>query len=133
MLSKPAVIFPDVEQWAGDYLRAALAARPEAYAADVAVANGADENVGRVVTVADDGGSRAEVTKVSSIRFNVWADDEAEASDLARMVTALLESATSEGPICGHVSTFGPTRLPEQSERPHWFGSVDLVVRGTAL
>lgn len=134
MHPKPPVISPDAEEWAVDYLTDALADRDEDYAANVTVSNGVGEaNTGRLVTVRDDGGPRLLVTKSVALGLNVWADTEADASDLARLVVALLEAAPGSDAVVGHSGTSGPTRVPEQSERPHWFASVDLLFRGTAL
>lgn len=133
MHPKPAVVAPDVELWAVGYLTVALAARAEDYA-DARVTNGLDEdNTGRIVTVRDDGGPRGLVTKNTAVAVNVWADGDAEAGALARLVVALLEAAPGDGPVVGHAGSAGPVRVPEGGERPHWFGSVDLVVRGSAL
>lgn len=134
MFSKPAVIFTDVEAWAVGYLQAALDASSEPYAEDVAVSNRTPKRMpARMVTVRDDGGPRSAVTKVASLAVNVWAQSEEDASDLMRLVVALLESATANGPIVGHESTSGPARVPEESGDPHWFGSVNLVHRGASL
>lgn len=133
MFAKPSVVLPDVEAWAVTYLTAALAARVESYA-DATVSNKVpDETPARLVTVRDDGGPRGEVTRSAAVAVNVWCDTEADASDLARLVVALLEQAPGNGPVVGWSSTAGPTRVPEESGRPHWFATVDLVVRGSAL
>jgi hypothetical protein len=123
--SKPAVIFTDVEAWAITYLATDLAAT---------VSNRTPETIDdELVTVRDDGGPRSEVTKTSSLAVNAWAPTEEAASDLVRMAVALLESSPGSGPIVAHASTFGPSRVPEESGRPHWFATVDLVHRGVAL
>lgn len=134
MFNKPAVVFPDVEEWAVTYLTDALGDVDEDYAtADVA--NLAPDTLPvRLVTVRDDGGPRsAHVTKDCSLAVNVWADDEAEASALVRLVVALLEQAPGGAPIVAHVGTSGPVRVPEPSIKPHWFATVDLSVRGASL
>lgn len=134
MFSKPAVIFTDVEAWAVGYLAAALTASSEPYTDGAEVSNRTpDEMPARMVTVRDDGGSRLTVTKVASLAVNVWALTEEDASDLMRLVVALLESATGVGAIVGHESTSGPARVPEESGAPHWFASVDLHHRGVSL
>lgn len=134
MFAKPAVVFTDLEGWAVTYLGTALAARAEDFAEDVTVDHIAPEAItGRLVTVRDDGGQRAEVTKTSSLAVNVWAATQEDASDLVRLVVALLEASPGAGPVVGHASTSGPTRVPEKSEAPHWFASVDLVHRGSSL
>lgn len=134
MFSKPTVMFTDIEAWAVGYLDTALTASSEPYADGAEVSNRTpDEMPARMVTVRDDGGPRSAVTKVASLAVNVWAETEEDASDLIRLVVALLESATADGPIVGHQATSGPARVPEESGVPHWFASVDLVHRGASF
>lgn len=134
MFTRPAVIFPDVEEWAVDYLTAALADREESVAEGVTVDNRVPETMpARLVTVRDDGGPRGQVTRISSIGVNVWAASPADCSDLIRLVVALLEQAPGDDAIVGHDSTSGPLRFAEESTKPHCYASVDLVVRGSAL
>jgi len=135
VFAKPAVVFTDLEAWAVTYLVAALAARAESYASGVTVSNRVPEALpARLVTVRDDGGPRSPtVTKTSSLGVNVWASSAADATDLARLVVALLEQSAGSGPVKGSTATSGPYRVPEQSGTPHWYASVDLVHRGTSL
>jgi hypothetical protein len=135
VFSKPAVVFTDVEAWAVEYLSDALALIEDDFAADVTVTNVAPETIpARLVTVRDDSGPRSEhVTKTSSMAVNVWAASDEDASDLARLVVALLESSAGSGAVVGHESTFGPSRVPEPSGQPHWFATVDLIHRGVSL
>lgn len=134
MFAKPAVVFTDVEAWAVGYLQDALDDSDETFAEDVVVDHVAPETIpARLVTVRDDGGPRFAVTKASSLAVNVWAATEEDASDLIRLVVALLESATGNGPVVGHDATAGPARVVEESGTPHWFASVDLVHRGVSL
>lgn len=142
MVARPAILFGDAAAWGTGYLRAALAARGEAYTDDVTVRSQKPTAVdtdlppasGRVVTVRDDGGPRdAELTKVVTLGVNVWADDEADCVDLALMCAALLESAPGFGPVVAHVATSGPFPLADQSNKPHRYLSVDLRVTGEPL
>jgi len=134
MFAKPDVVFTDLEAWAVTYLGAQLAARAEPFTNGVTVDHVTPVPLpARLVTVRDDGGPRGAVTKTSSLAVNVWAATEEDASDLVRMVVALLERSAASGRVVGHVSTAGPARVPEESGTPHWFASVDLVHRGTSL
>lgn len=141
MVARPAVLFADSAQWAVSYLRGALDARPEAYAADVTVrtqrptATNTDPPPasGRVVTIRDDGGARGpDVTKTVTLGVNVWAPDEGDAADLALMVEALLESSPGAGPVVAHLGTSGPFPIADASG-PHRYLSVDLTVAGAPL
>ena len=134
-LRQPSVVFPDVVDYAIDYLTTALAARPvgETFADNVTVRDRAPETLPtRLVTVRDDGGPRAAVTKDVALGVNVWAESEPVCSDLARLVVALLEDANGF-PFVGHVSTSGPYLVPEQGTQIHRYAVVTLTVVGTSL
>lgn len=142
MVSRPAVLFGDTAAWGTNYLRTAVAARDEPYTDAVTVRTqkptATDTDLppasGRVVTIRDDGGPRGpDVTKTVTLGVNVWADDEGECVDLALMCAALLESSPGSGPVLSHVSTSGPFPLPDQSQKPHRYLSVDLLVSGSPL
>ncbi|QCB93300.1 hypothetical protein [Cellulomonas shaoxiangyii] len=133
----PAIIWPDLELWAIDYLKARLATRPEPFAQGVAVRNVVPDTMpARLITVRDDGGGRSDATKTASLGVNIWAGaakNPADCSNLARLVTALLEDAAGYGPVKAHLSTSGPYPVAEASAKPHRYLSVDLVVTGTPL
>lgn len=144
MLQRPPVLFPDVLDWACEYLPLALAARPETYTANVVVTDhyptgGTDDPMpasGRVVTVRDDSGPRdPTVTRTSTLGFNVYAKKRAEAKKLALMVDALMEAAVGNGAIVAHRGSTGPLFVQDPADlgRPHFYLSVDLGVRGSAL
>ena len=102
MLPKPAVIFPDAKAWAVAYVNAALLARPigDTYADAVTVAGRVPDTMPtRLVTIRDDGGTRALVTKSVSLGVNVWAETEQVCSQLAALVVAILEASPGQGRI----------------------------------
>ena len=135
-LSRPAVVFPDLEAWAVTYLRDALSSSAESFASGVVVRNVVPDVVpARLVTVRDDGGPRQDdVRKIVSLGVNVWAEDAADCSDLARYVAALFESpAALTGGVVGHVGSTGPYPVAESSGRPRRYLSVDLLVAGEPL
>jgi len=131
----PFVEFPDVELWATTYLRAALAARPEPYAAGVKVgvavpATRAD----RMVQVRRDGGPRLDATREAArLGVNVWGKTEQEATDLARLVRALLGGAADGKPVCRVTELSGPSPVADESGQPRRFLTFELVVRGSNL
>lgn len=128
-----AVIFPDVELWATGYLRTALAARPEAYAADVWVSNKKPAtNQPRTVVVRRDGGPQNGVLDNPRLTVRVWATKEQDASDLARLVQALLVVSPGSGPVVAADVLSGPQGIPDDSQ-PQKLLSVELTVRGSAL
>jgi len=129
----PAVVMPDAELWATTYIRTALAARPESYAAGVTVDNEKPTTTKpRIVTVRRDGGRQEGLFDFPRLTVRVWADDEQEASDLARLVRALLMVAPGSGPVVRVESTTGPQGVPGDSQ-PQKFFTVDVKTRGSAL
>ena len=135
MLNKPPVLFPDTAAWAVDYLGDAIDARGESYCTGVTVATKVPAQMpARLVTVRDDGGpDGSTVTKTCSLGLNVYAATDADCSDLARMVAALMRAAPDDGPITAHLNASGPYPVPEQSGKPHLYLSADLLVSGSAL
>lgn len=134
-LRKPGVVFPDVVDYAIDVLTAGLAARPggETFADNVTVRDRAPETMPtRLVTIRDDSGPRADVTKTNALGVNVWAESESVCSDLARVVVAILEDASGY-PFVGHVATHGPYPVPEQGTQSHRYAVVTLTVVGASL
>lgn len=131
---RPTVLWPDMEAWATDYLRTRLAARAEPYASGVTVGTRVPTTMpARMVTVRDDGGSRGDVTRPTTLGVNVWAATDADCSDLTRLVLALLEASAGHGPVVACGGTNGPFPVPEDSGKPHRYLSVTLTVTGTPI
>lgn len=136
-MALPVVIFPDVELWSTTYLRGRLAGRPEAFAGGVFVGNvvpGTRRD--RMVVFRRDGGPRVSaVTDAARLSVRVWGRTEQEATDLARLVRALLHDATSDddGPVVRVTDQSGPSPVADESNQPLRFMVVELFVRGTAL
>ena len=126
--------FPDVELWAATYLRAALAARPESYA--VAYVSNAVPSTrrDRMVIVRRDGGPRVSVTtEAARLAVRVWAPTEKAATDLARLVRALLTVAADGNPVCRVADLSGPSAVPDESGQPLRYFVLELTVRGVPL
>jgi len=128
----PVVVFPDVELWATAHLRTALAARPEAYAADVYVSNVMPEvRRDRMVLVRRDGGPTSRLRDTARLTVNVWGHTEQEATDLARLVGALLWAAPDGDPVIYITQPTGPTPVADPSRQPLRLQTFELTVRGT--
>jgi hypothetical protein len=125
-------IAPDVELILTGYLRTALTARTEPYAAGVRVSNSKVGNTARQVVVRRDGGPQRGVLDYPRLGVRVWADVEQEASDLARLVQALLLDAPGTGGIVAARSMSGPTGIPDESQ-PQKYLTVELIIRCTDL
>lgn len=132
-MSLPLVAFPDVELWAAGYLRTALAARTEPYAAGVFVSNAVPSTRrDRMVIVRRDGGPRLDaVREVARLGVNVWGSTEQEVTDLTRLVRALLWAAPDGKPVCKAVENSGPSSIPDA--QPRRFMTFELTVRGSDL
>lgn len=127
------VVFPDVELWATAWLRNALAQRGEPYAQGVLVGVVVPATRRpRMVMVRRDGGPRLDaVREAPRLGVNVWGGSEQEASNLARLVAALLWSAPDGNPVCKATQLAGPS--PVADEQPRRYMTFELVVRGTEL
>lgn len=129
-----AVIFPDIVAETITYLSSALAARDEAYTASVTVTNVYQgENPARQVIVARDGGPQLGLLDHPRMRFNVWAANDADATDLASMVRALLMAWPDGDPVTHVRNLSGPSEVNEPNGRSRYVFGGDLTVRGTQL
>lgn len=129
-----AVIFPDIVAETVTYLQAALDARPEAYADSVTVTNRYQgETPARQVVVSRDGGARNWLLEQPRIRLNVWAADDADATDLASMCLALLMAWPDGQPVVAARQLSGPSEVEEANGRSRRLVLAELTVRGTQL
>lgn len=126
------VVAPDVELMLTGYLRARLDARPESYAAGVRVSNTKAGNPERQVVIRRDGGPQRGVLDYPRLGVRVWATKEQDASDLARLVQALLLDARGTNGIVGVTSLSGPSSVPDDAQ-PQKYLTLEMVVRATPL
>lgn len=141
-MALPAVIFDDVELWATGYLRTALAARSETYTTGLYVGasmpnnaeTGEPERRPRMVLVRRDGGGQSQqVLDNPRLSIDCWALTWSDATNLARMTAALIQSAPGNANVKRVVMTTGPTRIADPSRQPRVYTTFDLVVKGTDL
>ncbi len=129
-----AELFPDVEATLVTFLRAALTARAEPYAADVHVSNALpNPRPARAVIVRRDGGRRLDnIREAARVGVNVWAATEKDANDLSRMVSALLHS---QAPVpVMHVDTISAlSPLSDESGQPRRFGTFEVILTSSPL
>lgn len=128
------IVSPDVELWATGYLRAALAARPEPYSANVYISRKVpDPRRNRMVIVRWEGGpGRDVVLEDGVLSVRVFASTEQEAADLARLVRALLLASAGAGAVKRTRGLGGPYEVPDESGQPLRFFTVELTIRGSA-
>lgn len=126
-------IFDDVELWACGWLRSKLDARPESYAegvkVDIKVPN---PRPTRLVQIRRDGGPKVNaLTEAARLGINVWAATEADVTDLARLVRAVLSGAAGQGPVRRVTETTGPSPIPDVVPRRYF--TVELLVHGSII
>jgi hypothetical protein len=135
-----AILYADIEAEFIGYMASALDARPEAYALDVAVRNRVPNESttqpwptsGRLVVVRDDGGPMTQdVRATARLGVRVWAPTEAECSDLANLVVALVRGWRS--PVVRRTEPSRPYSVTEESRRPAAYFTAELMIRGRAL
>lgn len=134
-MPREPIIFPDAELWATGYMREALADRSEPYAASVYVDNKTPaQRRDRMVTFRRDGGPRIDTFReVARLGVNVWGRTEQEATDLARLVRALLGVAANGEPAVNVTELSGPSPIADESGQPRRFLSIEAVMRGANL
>lgn len=124
-----SVIYPDVELVATGLLRTLLAAEGQA---DVWVGRKLPTTRPvRAVQVVRDGGNSDGLRDRARLRFLVWDATDQKASDLARLIVALVpEMAGSSGVVrTEHLS--GPYEIPDAAPQRYLLFQIDF--RGTAL
>lgn len=128
------VVFPDVELWACGFLKTALAARSESFADAYVGIKVPSPRLPRMVVVRRDGGPRLDAVRESArLGINVWAGNDQEAANLARLVRALFNAAADGSPVCRVDELSGPSSVADESGQSRRFFTIELVVRGTAL
>lgn len=126
-MTKPPVIFADLELWATGYLRAALA--DYGYPA-MFVSNTRGTQATAVWVRRDGGAQRDLVHETPRLGVNVFAPTEQAVADLARTVSALLVAADT-APVIRVTQVSGPSPIADST--PRRFMTFELIVRGAEL
>lgn len=135
MTLQPApILFPDIELWATAHLRTALTGRSEPYTQGVFVSNAVPATRrDRMVIVRRDGGAASGVLDRPRLSVRVWAKTEQDATDLARLVAALLWAAPDGAPVVAVAQLSGAVAVPDESGQPLRFQTFELTTRGEAI
>ncbi|UTT53809.1 hypothetical protein [Microbacterium maritypicum] len=139
-----AIIHDDLELWLTGWLRAQLAARPEAVCRDVKVDNKEpgpnDEWPKRLVVVRDDGSSEVELNVDSAaLGVTIFAGTKVlpkEANDLARIVRALIRDCARVepgNPVAAVTASAGPFKVDDERPEARRYLTFELAVVGSAL
>jgi hypothetical protein len=132
------VIFPDVEKVLVAGIKAALAERNESYALNVLVATKKPAPdftpyPSKIVTIRSDGGPQLDhVRKQERLGIHVWADSYADASDLARLLEALLKQMTGEEIKLVEIA-LSPVRVDEEGPQECRFMTIQVITKGVTL
>lgn len=119
------VVFPDVELWACDYLRTALA-DPTVFVGNL---DGTSTDSKRVIVRRDGGGQRSPVTETARLGVRTFGPNEQASTDLARQVYALLLACAGNGPVRRALGISGPSAVTDPAG-PMRYLTVELTVRG---
>lgn len=133
-----ALRFPDVELVLTGRMRTALAARGESYAQGVYVSNRVPDAASggrrdRMVIFRRDGGAASEVLDDARVSARVWATTEQDATDLARLVAALLWAMPNGTPIVSVDTESGPLPIADDSGQPLRYSVYRVRSRGEVL
>lgn len=128
----PIVIHDDIELWATARLRALLAARSEAYTKNVYISNKVpNPRRDRMVIIRRDGGGRLDaVREAPRLGVNIWAKTEQDATDLGRMVAALLAASPDGNPVSRVRITGGPYAVADDSNQPLRYLTAEVISKG---
>lgn len=126
-----AVAFPDVEAAAVAFLRSELAARSDAVHVSTRVPN---PRPARLVRVSRTGGGRRNLVQDDAqVTAECWGVDSVKASELCRLVRALLGSMDT-GAVWFAGEVGGPVDHPDDlTDSPRYQTTVTLRSRGVAI
>lgn len=128
------IVHPDAELTFSTIIRAGLAARGESYAVGVHVANTVpNPRYDRMVVVRRDGGQQSGLFDRPRLGIQVWGRTEQEATDLARLVTAILMGCPTGAPVLTMTHQSGPSPVPDESGQPKRYLVVEAMIRGSHL
>lgn len=124
-----AVLYPDAELVATGLLREDLAAQGDT---DVWVGRKLPSSrPRRAVQIVRDGGSSSEMRDRARLRVLVWDSSDEAATDLARLVLALVMEWPGRGGVLRVVHESGPVEIPDAA--PKRYLLIEVHFRGDAL
>lgn len=125
------ILYPDIELVLTTFFRAELPAHGEA---GVYVSNRMpDTRRDRMVLVRRDGGSPAELLDRPRVSISVWDTTEQGATDLARIVHALISATADGSPVLHADPQSGPTPVADPSGQPLRLIVAEFYTRGEVL
>lgn len=136
------VVYPNVVAEVLTFLRPALAARAEPYAADVVVRGSVPTTRPKLpsgqlapLVVLRPAGGGSQVITVDKPRLDaqVWHRDDFSAAALAQLVRGLLRSMPGEGAVRAVSDFTGPVPLDPESGQARYLLTVELTTRGAKV
>lgn len=113
-----SLMFPDIEMLVADRLRPLVRTALSLTDADLFVGNSVPNPRFRHMVVATrDGGNVVDVTDRPRVRVRVWGKRATEASDLARLVVALMPTLVDGDPVVLVRHLSGPIEVPDVQEQ----------------
>ena len=132
---QPVTHYLDAELVVINYLRAAFATRPEGYAANVVFGNQVPEiRPDKFVKVKRNGGVSDETPTLDAPRIDIeaWAQDDADAHDIAALCHALIYTMPNRTPVRKIEPFLGLTRIDDPlSHVSRVLFTLTLRMRGT--
>lgn len=129
-----AAMAVDIELLLTGYIRTSLAARTEPYASGVTVSNVVPATMPtRFVQVRRDGGRVRNLRDTARVAVRCWAATEKDATDLARLVNALLFKAPLSQPVLSVVHQSGPLPIADGTNKPQRYSLFEISTRVTEL
>ena len=132
------VIFPDVEKVLVAGIKVALSTRTESYAQNVVVstikpAPDVSPYPSRIITIRSDGGPQLDyVRRQERVAITIWANTYSDASDLSRLIEALVRQMTSES-IKLVETVLSPVRLDEAGQQECRYMTIQVISKGIDL
>lgn len=135
MWQPTSILFPDVELLLTTRLRAILAARPESYAKTAFVSNSipATRRDQMVIVRHDGGPTLGDVRAAARVGINVFGATPQQASDLARLVAAVVGGLAGADSITAVPSVSLPSEVADPSGQARRYLTAELHVRGSVL
>ncbi|WP_235738996.1 hypothetical protein [Nocardioides alcanivorans] len=132
MWQPAAILYPDVELLLSRELGSALASRwQRPVYVGTTVPNPRREYM---VTVRSDGGpDLGDVRSLCRVGINVYGPTPQQATDLARLIGALLGGMAGKQAITAVTSVSLPTEIADPSKTPRRYLTAEIHVRGSAL
>lgn len=125
-----AIIYPDIEQILVAHLKATLP--NDVYVATKKAPADVTQPAKQVVIVGNYAGTLDVVRREATVTVDVYASDYLTASDLARLVAAVIVEPPAEHIKFAEIA-LGPVRLTDEGPQEKRSLSVDLIVKGSNL